>query len=154
MIFDSMKRFSSYARLAPGVWGKVEKFIAESSASTPVGRYVIDGDLAYASVQSYNTHEFNPEKLENHRDFVDIQLLLDGEETIWWRDVEGLEEAKPYKPDIAFFRAGSEGAVPLLLKPGYFALFLPEEGHQPGVGDPSRKAIKLVIKLHRSLFEG
>ena len=106
MIFDSMNRFASYAKLAPEVWKKLATFIAGCTPETPAGRYEIDGDKVYAMIQGYNLHEFNADKLENHREFVDIQLLLEGVETIWWRTVDGLEVTEAYTPDIAFFRSG------------------------------------------------
>lgn len=153
MIFDTINNFNSYVKLAPSVWSELEKFIANCTTDTPVGRYEIDGEKVYAMIQSYNLHEFNADKLEIHREFIDIQLLLKGAETIWYRSVDGLEQTQPYAPDCAFFHAEKSDSVPLPMIPGYFAMFLPEEGHQPGVGNPANQVIKMVIKIHRSLLE-
>ena len=39
MIFDSMNRFASYAKLSPEVWKKLATFIAGCTPETPAGRY-------------------------------------------------------------------------------------------------------------------
>ena len=96
MIFDSLNNFANYARLAPGTWAKLAAFLHGCTAETPAGRYEIDGDRLYAMVQSYNLHPVRPEKLEIHRNYVDIQLLLAGRETIVYRPVDGLPVTAEY----------------------------------------------------------
>ena len=153
MIYDSLDRFSRYAKLAPGVWKKIETFLAGCSPRSAAGRHELDGDRVYASIQEYETHAANPDKLEIHRKYIDIQLLLDGEETICFRPVDGLETTLSYDAgrDIAFYRlpAGDAAYTPVTLVPGNFAVFFPEEGHMPGLfrGDAPRRAVKVVIKI-------
>ena len=106
MIYDSMKNFAAYRKLAPEAWEKVSAFLAGCTPETPAGRYELDGDRVYAMVQGYETHDADPDKLEIHRKYVDIQLLLSGEESIVCRSVAGLKETVPYnaEKDIAFYR--------------------------------------------------
>ena len=79
MIYDSMKNFAAYRKLAPEAWEKVSAFLAGCTPETPAGRYELDGDRVYAMVQGYETHDADPDKLEIHRKYVDIQLLLSGQ---------------------------------------------------------------------------
>ena len=37
--------------------------------------------------------------------------------------------------------------VRLPLKVGNFAVFFPDEGHMPGIGDPGSAVVKAVVKL-------
>lgn len=156
MIFDTLNNFANYARLAPGTWAKLAAFLHGCTAETPAGRYEIDGDRLYAMVQSYNLHPVRPEKLEIHRNYVDIQLLLAGRETIVYRPVDGLPVTAEYDAvrDIAFYHLDEKGSVAIPLEPGNFALFFPEEGHLPGNGDPADSVVKVVVKIERSLLEG
>lgn len=174
MIFDSLDNFLQYGKLAPAAWEKISKFLAGCTAETPAGRYELDGDRIYAMIQGYETHAANPEKLEIHKKYVDIQLLLAGGESIIFRPVDGLEVTVPYdeKKDIAFYRFNLEESVPVTLIPGKFAVFFPEEGHMPGVtcaGElycrecpatveqpfppaPARSVIKVVVKIAATEF--
>ena len=169
MIYDSMKNFAAYRKLAPKAWEKVSAFLAGCTPETPAGRYELDGDRVYAMVQGYETHDADPDKLEIHRKYVDIQLLLSGEESVVCRSVAGLKETVPYnaEKDIAFYRLAIEQSVPLTLVPGNFAVFFPEEGHMPGVScagelycrecpvaseqpyppTPPRHVVKVVVKI-------
>ncbi len=154
MIFDDLKNFANYAKLAPATWAKLAAFLGGCDTETATGRYEIDGERVYAMVQSYNTHEPRPDKLEIHRRYVDIQLLLAGRETIFSRSIDGLEVTADYDAtrDIAFYRNVDDGTVGLPLAPGNFAIFLPEEGHMPGNGDGS-EVTKVVVKIDRALLE-
>lgn len=153
MIYDSLDQLSRYAKLAPGVWEKVETFLAGCSPEAPHGRHELDGDRVYALIQDYETHPANPDKLEIHNKYIDIQLLLAGEESILVRPVEDLETALSYDAgrDIAFYRlpAGDADAVAVTLVPGKFAVFFPEEGHMPGLnrGNAPCRVLKVVIKI-------
>jgi len=153
MIYDSLDQLSRYARLAPGVWEKVGAFLAGCSPDTPNGRHELDGDRVYASIQDYETHPVNPDKLEIHHKYIDIQVLLSGEESILVRSVDKLETTLAYDAgrDIAFYRlpAGDCDSIPVTLVPGKFAVFFPEEGHMPGLirGNAPCRVLKVVIKI-------
>ena len=151
MIFDSLNNFMQYEKLAPAAWEKISKFLAGCTGETAAGRYEIDGDRIYASVQGYETHEPDPDKLEIHRKYVDIQLLLAGKESILCRPVDDLAVTVPYDDgkDIAFYRAAEGNSVIVTLEPGKFAVFFPEEGHMPGLScaGAGREVVKVVVKI-------
>ena len=151
MIFDSLNHLMQYEKLAPAAWEKISKFLRTCTEKTPAGRYEIDGDRVYASLQSYETHEPDSDKLEIHRKYVDIQLLLAGKESILCSPVDGLKETVPYDggKDIAFYRAAEGNSVTVTLEPGTFAVFFPEEGHMPGLScsGVAREVVKVVVKI-------
>ena len=121
-------------------------------ADLPCGRYEIDGSNCWAMVQEVSLKPFVDEnKYEVHRAFIDIQAPITGSETI------GVTEPEPkvfdgfnVEKDYVLFMAKGE---PWTLKPGEFAIFLPEKGaHAPGLSsDGSRSIRKLVIKVRNSL---
>ncbi len=155
MIFDECRNFQKYAALAPEVWAKVTEFLKNTDADTAIGRYEIDGNRVFASVQHYPTHPADVTKLEYHRKYADIQLLLGGHESILVSPLEGLNETLPYDEthDIGFCEIHSNDVLTLPLAVGNFALLLPEEGHMPGVGVPETDVIKVVIKIEASLLK-
>ena len=149
MIYDSLENFDSYAALFPEQWAAVKKFL--STGTIPErGRHdlIPDGKL-YVNVQHYSPHAYDADKLEYHRKYIDIQLLLLGEEEIIYSSLDGLDEVSPYAEngDCGMARLEEGRGVRLPLKVGNFAVFFPEEGHMPGVGNPDSAVVKAVVKL-------
>ena len=149
MIFDRLENLSRYAGVLPGV-REIAEFLSKYAASAPEnGRHELNGDKLFVNVQSYGTKAFDPGKLEYHRKYIDIQLLFSGRESIYYSPLDGLETVSGYsgQSDCGLDRLPSpEAGTELELVPGCFAVFFPEEGHMPGVGDGG-KAVKAVVKI-------
>ena len=150
MIYDKLENLPRYAKSFPGA-DKVIAFLKKCAAKTPApGKYELDGKKLFVNVQQYAPKTFTPEKLEYHRDYIDIQLLLSGAEKLYYAPLEGLETVTPYNPekDYGMNRLPApEAGVELPLVPGNFVLLFPEEGHLPGVGDPATQVVKAVVKI-------
>ena len=114
------------------------------------GKYELDGRKVFVNLQEYSPKVFNPDKLEYHRKYIDIQLLLAGREEFYYAPLDGLETVMEYDPekDCGFARIPApEAGTKFVLERGSFVLLLPEEGHLPGVGDPSSHVVKAVVKI-------
>ena len=150
MIYDKIENLPLYAKCFPEA-DKVIAFLKECAAKTPApGKYELDGKKLFVNVQQYSPKTFNPEKLEYHKNYIDIQLLLSGAEKLYYAPLDGLDTVMPYNPekDCGFDRLPApEAGVELPLAPGNFVLLYPEEGHIPGVGDPASQAVKAVVKI-------
>ncbi len=150
MIYDKLENLSKYAGAFPGAQ-RVARFLAECAKAVPeTGKHEIDGKKLFANVQKYAPKTFSADKLEYHRDFIDIQLLLKGEETLYYSPLDGLETVMAYskEKDCGFCRLASPAAgTAVALRPGNFVLLFPEEGHLPGVGDPAAEVVKVVVKI-------
>lgn len=152
MIYDRLENLPSYTALAPEVMDKIVEFLGKCGAGEIAeGRHELDGDKLFVNVQSYATKPFNPDMLEYHRKYVDLQLLLAGSETLYYEPA-GTAEATPYcaEKDYGFNKVPA-GALPLKLEVGNFVLLLPDEGHLPGVGDGSA-VVKAVVKISTDLL--
>ena len=149
MIYDDLENFDRYAALYPKEWAAVKKFLC-SGTVPECGRHDLlpDGKL-YVNVQHYSPHAYDAGKLEYHRKYIDIQLLLLGEEDIYFSSRTGLEEVSPYaeSSDCGMDRLEEGQGIRLPLKVGNFVVFFPGEGHMPGVGDPGSAVVKAVVKL-------
>ena len=84
---------------------------------------------------------------EAHRNYLDLQYIVKGEETVGWAPLDTLEVAKEYDPekDISMHT----GHVDFVrVQAGYCYVVFPEDGHMPGVHlDEPHDFVKLVIKL-------
>ncbi len=100
--------------------------------SLPPGKHQILGDAVYAMVMRSPSRAPEEGQFESHRDYIDIQYLVSGEEIIGLAPVEGLQVVTSYDAakDIVFY-AAPENYRRLVIHPAHFAVFFPEEAHLP-----------------------
>ncbi|MBO7389207.1 MAG: YhcH/YjgK/YiaL family protein [Oscillospiraceae bacterium] len=108
------------------------------------GRFDVDDDFYY-SVLEYDTSATEPQKLESHRKWIDIQWIAEGEEEIDSADTSGLELLEDYDEsrDIMFWKPGDNMMRSVLSKGSYVVLY-PEHAHAPGI---NRKGPEHVVKI-------
>ena len=86
MIVDSLESFEKYCDIEDG-FQKVYSFIkSHKLAELEEGEYEIDGRRVYCTVWSGELKSPEEAKLEVHDSYIDIQLLLEGAETIGHKD--------------------------------------------------------------------
>ena len=132
MILDLLEHLERYTKLHAG-FSTVVKFLTDHNLQTlSLGRHDIDGDEVFVSINTYPTKE-NP-KVEFHRAYLDLQVILDGYEQIGWMPQKELCNVTPYdvNKDIAL---GDGVTQKLEAVPGRFFIFFPEDAHQPGIGN-------------------
>ena len=149
MIADSIKNHSLYP-FGPA-WKAAFDFLKTLTPETETGKRVIQGDRLFAGVDCYETKPRAAAKLETHRKYVDIQVLLSGEEVIEIFPKQGLTVSEPYNPekDAEFYRAPENAPVKITLRPGQFLVFFPEDAHMPSLALPTgpTPVRKVVLKV-------
>jgi biofilm protein TabA len=126
------------------------------SAALAPGKYSIEGEEIFALVQEPETAPQERRRFELHNEYIDIQLLLEGEEKqLYASAIEagaeaGMLEDKLKESDIAFY-----GTPPIyneiVLRPGEYAVYMPRELHCPccSLGTAGGKIRKIVFKIRR-----
>ncbi len=151
MIYDKWDNRELYRAMFPEVWSMVEKFF-EDNHSPEEGKYELDGDKVFVSVSCYNSRDIAESKSEAHQKYIDIQIVLAGEEDIFCSLPGAVDVASAdfSGSDCAFFPLEAEKCFPVRMKPGVFAVFFPGEGHAPMVtpaGKTTAKMHKAVVKI-------
>ena len=148
MILTTLHDSRIYETLSPKIASALG-FLHSFNAETPVGKYPIDGDRIYALVQHYTTLPDSEKKFESHRVYLDIQYVAQGEELIQYCPVEKMKIHKPYvEGDDYLLYENPPKFSSLILTPGTFAIFYPEDGHKPGCQSSQPVSIrKVVIKV-------
>ncbi len=135
---------------------KLLSVLREHAASVPMiaarkdGRYELEGKDIFVMLSTVATQPVSQRRTEFHHDYLDIQLVLEGQE---WIGIGPFNWVAPdiaaEKPD-AYYTSDLAAASHLRLAPGDFAIFYPGEPHQalctleqPGT---VRKA---VFKIHK-----
>jgi biofilm protein TabA len=148
MIYDTFEHIALYSH--PGTrLHRALVYAMDVSRSVADGRTEIDGDRLYASVSTYDTGSREERRFEAHKKYIDVQVVLEGEESI---DV-ALEsdlpilEAYDEKKEVMFLKPPQEFAS-LVMKPGRFAVFYPQDVHRPGCSLRDKRRIrKIVVKV-------
>lgn len=116
--------------------------------NTPCGRIDIDGDNLY--INNVNPECISAEKqvLEVHRDYIDVQILLQGKETIGWKAFEDSKtEIKPYEKEGDCALYSDTPTTWIHLVPGQLAIFFPEDTHAPIIGEGKIRKMIAKVKL-------
>ena len=130
MILDSLNNTVKVERLHP-LFKKAFDYIKETDFSkVEDGKYELDGSRLFINVASLTGKDKKDAAIETHKKYIDIQLPLLGVEKIGWKPgCELQEESIPYDEakDIAF------------------AVYFPEDGHAPGIGEGNIR--KVIVKV-------
>ena len=126
MIIDYIKNSSDYYDVLPGFQEGME--FALSLREKSAGRYE-KGEM-FAMVQEGVTENLEDGNFEAHKNYVDVQIVVDGEELVEWEDVSNLLEVTPYNPqkDVAFSKG--KGQI-VNVKKDMFYLVFPHDAHKP-----------------------
>jgi YhcH/YjgK/YiaL family protein len=148
MIYDKFENIGLYFDKSQPL-GKAVDFAASFDKLQPDGRYEIDGEDIYALVMTYETKPVKMLKFESHKKYIDVQLLLEGQEYMDVSLEKDLVVDTTYsgKSDVALF-ARPQHSTSILLKPGNFAIVFPDDIHQPGrMVEQAEQVRKMVIKV-------
>ncbi len=127
----------------------IEHIKAHVTDATPIGKHDIDGSRLFFLVSEDMTQPFAERRAEYHARYLDIQIVLKGQEGMTFStlpagapDTDWLADK-----DIAFLPEGGEEKT-FTLSEGDFVVFYPGEVHKPlcAVGAPAQVR-KVVVKL-------
>lgn len=147
MIIDSIKNLSRYTYV-PNVQKAVDFLNSIDVNTVEVGKYDL-GDGCKVNISEYDTKEM-PEipVLEAHREYLDIQLTISGEENFIFQAIDLGEPHTSYNDvkDVEFFTTPWYNNV--VLNGTNFALIFPNDLHAGSfVVESPEKVKKFVFKL-------
>ena len=132
-------------------WEEAFAFLASLSTNAPEGRRLIRNPDLYAGIDTYRTKRRDEAKLETHQKYVDIQMLLSGREVIELYPRHELKTIEPYNADrdAEFYHIPSTVSSRILLEPGRFVVFFPDDAHMPCLmaGPQPEEVRKVVVKV-------
>lgn len=146
MILDHLQQAWRYAGLYPGFDAAFRFLERADLAALADGRYEIDGDRVYALVQRPAGRGLDAARLEAHRRYIDIQVVLAGYEVIGWSSLAvcaGAGEGYDAVQDVELF--AGRPAVWTAVGGREFAVYFPEDAHAPLAG--AGPLHKVVVKV-------
>ena len=155
MIFGHIDHFSpEHARFPEALKTALSYLKNTDLLNLATGTYELQGKDIFALVQEPTTKEVKDTRAEVHRQYIDVQYLVRGEERIGVATDLGqyeVAEDRLAEHDLLFYHKVDHESW-LHLAPGNFAIFFPNDAHRPtcAVSSPM-KIKKVVIKIRASL---
>ncbi|QGM80955.1 N-acetylneuraminate anomerase [Otariodibacter oris] len=99
------------------------------------------------NVMEFKTAGAETKQAEMHRKFIDIQVLISGDEAVNYSVTQPtLELFDEYRDDDDYQLIPEvENKNTVVLKPNMFAIFMPYEPHKPGISVNGDKMLKKVV---------
>jgi YhcH/YjgK/YiaL family protein len=146
MIFSNISQSDRYAALHP-LFPRAFDYIRNSDlfALAP-GRYNLLGEDLIAIVEHLPGRTREVAKLEAHRRYIDIQMVVDGIEEMGWKalaDCYNPVSEHSMEKDIRFYHDAAASWIST--PPDHFCIFFPEDAHAPLVS--SGQLRKVIFKL-------
>lgn len=149
MILDQLSASAAYESLHP-LFPLAFAYLRTFDRETVDGKYELQGQDLVAIVQRYQTAASADKLWEAHQVYGDIQVVYQGLEYCGHTEQTTLTVTKPYitEKDVEKYMLPASASTLLTLGRGNFAVFYPQDAHQPGVqvGTPG-EILKVVIKF-------
>lgn len=139
MIYDSLKNLSRYNLL-----DQISKFDLSNYTK---GKIEIDNDRFFGIGLEYITKNGNECLWEAHQKYLDVHLIIEGEEKIHISDINNMSISQKYDEsnDYSLFSGQKENEI--ILSKGYFLVLYPNEVHKTGIFsiENEQKQIKKIV---------
>lgn len=146
MIYDKIMNFKFYEPLHKFFAIVLQILEKNDLKNLGPGKYNLTNGIFYM-VNEYTTKHVSECFIECHRKYIDIQIMINGNENIGICNKTDCLESL-YDEDKDFQKL--EGDVNFIsLKPDYFVVFFPQDGHMPQVNfsEIPQQVKKIVFKI-------
>jgi YhcH/YjgK/YiaL family protein len=146
MIVDKIENYPLYTGLGDRIRLALEHIRTTDFTHREACRYDLDGDNLFVIVNDYKTVSRQAGQLEGHRQYIDVQYMVRGTEWIGYAPLTGQIIAMDYdEADDCILYEGE--ATFVQFEAGMFAVFFPQDLHQPGTGKEPTPVRKVVVKV-------
>lgn len=144
MVIDTLDNLEKYVSLNP-LFTEVVKFINENDLTKlETGKHPIQGDEFFVNIAVAHGKTEEEATIEAHRQMIDIQIPMNTEETYGYSPVKDLPEVEYNEAKDCTLYPGVKAQTLVTCKPGQFAIFFPQDGHQPCIGKGD---------IHKAIFK-
>lgn len=144
MITDTIQNAENYYKLGENFQKGFEFLKNTDLKNLENGKYQIDGENVFVSVQDYTTKPESEGKFEAHKKYADIQFIIKGEEKIGYTNIQNCTPSTFYDDtnDIVFLEGSGDF---ITARENTFLIFLPQDAHMPCILTDSPGYVKKAV---------
>lgn len=131
MIIDQLHNASLYSSINSRIGNALSFLKGNPISEWPAGRYEIPISGMYLLIQQYNTYKQDKMFWEAHRDHIDVQYIIDGEETMGYAPVSELTVTGDFLDTKDVLVLEGNGKLFFTMQKGDFVVFYPQDAHMP-----------------------
>lgn len=142
MIVDCLSNFKAYEKLHKH-FATVLAFLEKNSLSMlKEGHYLLLRKDVFVSISRYKTQV--DKDFEAHKQYIDIQMVLEGTECIEWCPLSKTQAKTIYDNDKDIMFLSGMGPKFEATKDLFF-IFFPEDAHRPGLSIHTQEYVKKAV---------
>jgi YhcH/YjgK/YiaL family protein len=148
MILDLLENATRYESLHPRFRAAFDFLKTTDLIALPLGKRELDGKHLFINVQEVEGKTPAEARMETHDAYIDIQVPLSEAETMGWvarKNLRQTTESYQAEKDVTFYGDKTDNLI--RVQPGAFAIFFPEDGHQPCIGGGKIKKVIIKVKI-------
>lgn len=149
MILGKISDSARYECLNP-LFSKLFKFVRENDLSKfATQRIVLDGDDLFINMAEPTLKSAEDQKLEVHREYIDVHFPLTGDETCGVTHISDLtvESDAGFNLTEDFALYSEKAKTYFTAHPGDFYIVFPEDAHAPIIGEGKIKKAIAKVKV-------
>ncbi len=149
MILGNLQQSARIEALHPAFKQAFDYIKSHDLLNTPPGRIELDGDNLFINNSLVETPKAQDEQvLEAHRQYLDIHVLLEGQERVGWKAIEDCAAAtKEYDQTEDYMLFAEPATTYIDMLPGQFLIVYPEDAHAPIISDKPIRKLVIKVKL-------
>ncbi len=144
MIFGNIQNLNEFAFLEEAVQECFAYAKAHDLLSYEKGSHEIDGERLFVNIVEYTTTTPENRFWEAHKNYLDVHVMLCGEEQIDLNFIQNME-VKEFVEKDDFLPMDGEKKASVVLRKGDFLICYPADGHRTAVAVAEPVTIKKAI---------
>lgn len=144
MIIDTLEHLEQYTSINQ-LFADVVEFIKKNDLSSLAdGKHFIKDKDLFVNITTATGKSKEDATYETHRRMIDIQIPLSAPETYGYLPLGKLPLSEYNETKDVSKYPGFVGGSYITCQPGQFAIFFPQDGHQPCIGEG---------EIHKAIFK-
>lgn len=146
MIFGNIRNLEEFSYLEKGILECFAYARENDLLAFERGSHEIDGERFFVNIVEYTTTGVENRFWEAHKNYLDIHLMLQGEEKIDLNFIQNME-IKEFVEEEDFLPMEGEKNASVVLRNGDFLVCYPSDGHRTAV------AVSEPVNIKKAIFK-
>lgn len=146
MIFGNRKNLEEFAYLEKGILECFSYAKKNDLLTLEKGSHTIDGERLFVNIVEYTTTDAEKRFWEAHKNYLDVHIMLRGEEQIDLNFIQNMEVKEFVEKDDFLPMEGDKNAS-VILREGDFLVCYPNDGHRTAV------AVTEPVEIKKAIFK-